>query len=218
MADTLVSEKIGLREKITIEIDGKWKARNVIDFFSSIQNLYDYYSCFLILSDFKEYSKSEKEKWYEDQIICIGHINQTFVGKSTTFIDRKNKFYFFDKDMDDSHDLKLALIEPLFLKKFSYASPGFKDLIGAGEVIGHLKDFCFKIIDIFITKNKRKNEDRKEKLENEILEIERNRQFAKLLEEVGFEKEEIKKVILSEYKNALPIVKLIQEGKITGIK
>lgn len=217
MTNILSFEDVKVVEKLSFEIDGKWKVRDVIDLFTALQNLYDYYSCFIILSDPNNFFELKRTKYYEDRILCIGHINQNFVGKSTTIIDRDNKFYYFDKD-PDPFSLNLNLIQPLFLKEFRYSSPGFNDVTGMGEAIGHLKELCFKIIDIFTTAKKRKNEDRKEKLKNDILEIERNKQFAKLLEEIGFENEDIRKIILNEYRNTLPIAKLILDEKIKSIQ
>lgn len=218
MSDIYTSEGIEVNEKIRIDIDGKWKVTDVIDFFNSAQKLYDYYSCYETLIDLNDYSSTKSNEWYEDQIYCIGYVNQCFIGKSTTFIDRNNKFYFFDQNSDNSLRLNLNLIEPLFLKRFNYASPGFKDLAGAGEIIGHLKDLCFKIIDVFVNKNSRRNEDRKLQLQNDILEIDRNKKFAELLADLGFSHEDIRKIILNEYKHSLPIVKLIQEEKIKTIE
>lgn len=50
---------------------------------------------------------------------------------------------------------RLQLPHRLEITRIEFASPGFTDLAGIGQIIGHLKDILFKIIDVYSSKGER---------------------------------------------------------------
>ena len=115
--------------------------------------------------------------------------------------------------------------EALQVRAIRYGSPGFKDLIGIGEVIGHVKDILFKVIDVSSTKGDKELEQEKLSLENHRLwlenqekELENMAIFSELLRKNGYNDAEIKKS-LTEWltKKQEPFLRLANEKKILSI-
>jgi antitoxin component YwqK of YwqJK toxin-antitoxin module len=88
-----------------------------------------------------------------------------------------------------------------------YSSPGFTDLSGLAQTIGHLKDVLF----YYFPNNKTKKEI-------EILAQERIKLIIDNLKSVGIENSEIQKLILYRNLNLLGLIKLIEENKIVSIE
>jgi hypothetical protein len=93
--------------------------------------------------------------------------------------------------------------------RIQYNSPGFTDLVGMGTVIGHIKDFLFRLIDYRVQARRRTLEDDhlaaqniKVSLENDAirlknaqLQLENARQFLELAKANGYTDAEIQKLI-----------------------
>lgn len=62
--------------------------------------------------------------------------------------------------------------EQLEIRRIEYGSPGFKDLAGLGEIVGHIKDFVLAIIEHCSLRKKRNLENEERELKNEQLRIE----------------------------------------------
>lgn len=76
--------------------------------------------------------------------------------------------------------------EKLQLRKIEYGSPGFSDLAGAGEAIGHVKDFILKLIEHWVTRRQRNLENEERELKNQRLRIENCREFVQLAKDCGY--------------------------------
>lgn len=223
---TITKGKIEIKEKISFEIDGSWKVNDVIIFFNAVQDLYDFYSCIYIIE--KEFERPhsvigkklgyQSTERYKDLMKVIGFLNQKFLGKQSTVIDRFNVFYRFERENNEREILNLDTIEPLYIVRYQYASKGISDLSGLGEIIGHIKDFCITIIELIVNSQERKEKLRGLKLDNDTKEIARNMKIIKMFEKLGFNDTEITQIIDSKYKSAKTLETLIMEEKIKGIK
>lgn len=107
--------------------------------------------------------------------------------------------------------------EELKVRKIKYASPGFKDLAGFGEIIGHIKDFILKLVDHFGSKRSRHLKDEEHELRNQSIRIQNARDFVGLARECGFDESEIRQLINSVDDKQDPIVRLVQSGKIQNV-
>jgi len=76
--------------------------------------------------------------------------------------------------------------EELEIRRIEYGSPGFKDLAGLGDIVGHIMEFIFRLIEHRSRREKRK-------LENDRLRIENAREFVQLAKECGYTEADIRK-------------------------
>ncbi len=78
------------------------------------------------------------------------------------------------------------------VRAIQYGSPGLKDLAGIGEVIGHIKDILFRIIDHYSERKKRKIKEQKMELENRKLFLENTKTLIDLVRANGYSEAEVK--------------------------
>jgi len=112
------------------------------------------------------------------------------------------------------------LIEPegrLEVRRVDYASPGIADLAGIGVVVGHVKDFVFKLLDRQDTKRSRELDDERAALENERLRIENARNFVALASDLGYNKTDLRSLVLHVDGKQDAIIALIEQKKLRGI-
>ena len=116
--------------------------------------------------------------------------------------------------------------------QIQYSSPGFTDLAGMGTVVGHVKDFIFRLIDYRVHSRRRSLEDdhlaaenTKINLENEAirlknaqLQIENTRQFLELAKANGFTEEEIQKLIRPVSSVQETLVRFVSDGRIESVE
>jgi len=104
--------------------------------------------------------------------------------------------------------------EELKVRRVEYASPGFKDLAGFGDIVGHVKDFTVKMIEYFGSRKNRNLMDEEQELKNQSLRIKNAREFVGLAKECGFEESELRKIVLAVDEKQDPLVALVESGKI----
>lgn len=110
-----------------------------------------------------------------------------------------------------------SLLEPderLVVRRVIYGSPGLKDLLGVGEIVGHVKDLLIRLIDLWSTRRQRSLEDDRRALENQQLQVGIARDFVGVLKEAGYSKRELRQVVASVVHEQKPLVGLIAAGKI----
>ena len=115
----------------------------------------------------------------------------------------------------------LRVLEPgerLYVKRIQFASPGFTDLAGLGTIVGHVKDFLFKLIDLCTTTKQREHENEKRKLENDQMRIENIRNFASVAKDIGYTSAEMRLIVRAFFDKQAPLIPLIEEGKIHGVR
>jgi hypothetical protein len=196
-------------EHIKFNVDLHWSVDDVIKFYSAIQNLYDYYSYYLTLQS----RIDEKKIDYKFKLALALVYSKIFESK-TIIIAFPEEIHTFHKTKDT---IKRNLVLPLRVDKIKFASPGVHDFIGFGEVIGHIKETLFKVIEIFQTKDKRKLEEKRMEIENEMLSIEKNQKIIATYKELGFTNDQILQILGYENSNIKIISKLIEDKKITNV-
>jgi hypothetical protein len=112
------------------------------------------------------------------------------------------------------------LIEPdeqLQVRRIEYASPGLKDLAGVGEVIGHLKDFLLRLIELAVTSPQRQLENDERELNNQRLRLENARLFVQVGRDIGLSEHELRQLAGFVETKQDPIIRLVEDGKITAV-
>jgi HAMP domain-containing protein len=116
-------------------------------------------------------------------------------------------------------ELASELLEPderLVVQRVLYGSPGIKDLVGIGEIVGHVKDFLVRLIEHWSTRRQRALENERRELENRQLQVEIAKQFVGLAQELGYTKKETRQLVSAVVLEQGPLVRLVSAGKITS--
>ena len=108
--------------------------------------------------------------------------------------------------------------EELKVRRIEYASPGFKDLAGLGEIVGHIKDFTLRFIEFFGSRKERELKNQEIELKNQSLRIENAQKFVSLAKECGFEQYELRKLVYLVDEKQEPLISLIVDGKLQNVK
>ena len=85
--------------------------------------------------------------------------------------------------------------EQLAVKRIEYGSPGFTDFAGLGQIMGHVKEFVTKVLEM--RSNRRQRELENQEREQKILQlrIENAQRFVHLAKECGYSDAEIRPLI-----------------------
>lgn len=108
----------------------------------------------------------------------------------------------------------LRFLEPdekLYVVRIEFASPGFTDLAGLGTIIGHLKDLLLKLIELAATREERK-------LENQKRRIEIAREYVNVAKEMGYNIAEVRQLVRWVDSKQSQVIPLIEQTKITGVQ
>jgi hypothetical protein len=148
-----------------------------------------------------------------------GHPEAAAAGRLGDYLFNAERHWFL---IDTSNPTSTSCILPdeyaLSVVKIQYGSPGVKDLAGWGEVVGHLKDFLLKLIDLATSHRRRTLED--DKLEEEIRRkrIENAGALVNLAKDLGYTKAQTQKLVDFVYQAQEPLLSLAEEGKIHSVK
>lgn len=116
-------------------------------------------------------------------------------------------------------ELASELLEPderLVVQRVLYGSPGIKDLVGVGEIVGHVKDLLLRLIEHWSTRRQRSLENERRELENRQLQVEIAKQFVGLAHELAYPKKETRQLVSAVVLEQRPLVRLVSAGKITS--
>ena len=115
--------------------------------------------------------------------------------------------------------------ERLSVCRIRFESPGFKDLAGVGEVIGHVKDFLLRLIQMYLERHQRRAENtgrrldnEKRELENEGKRIENAKSLVELARNCGYTRAEVRKLVAWVDSRQALLVPLIETRKITDVR
>jgi len=109
---------------------------------------------------------------------------------------------------------------PLRIRRIEYASPGFTDLTGVGQIVGHLKDFLVQLIEICrpSSREQRQLENRQREVDIRQREISNAREVVALAKDIGLSETEIQRMVLWMDDRQETFIQLINEGKLTGVR
>lgn len=191
---------------LRIKIDGKWTSSQFSNLFESLSFLYQ------LLSEMNKIEVLESQLYGK---VPEGHISSSLLNINGELYKKLNfpLSYENSKDFENAFSLSFGFLnyskykresfEDLYIKEIKYASPGFTDFVGAGKIIEQI----FSIVKYYFP-------NKKEKLENEILEQELITKKIKTLELIGYSRKEIRKYLDTRNNVILNLKQLEIEKKI----
>lgn len=203
------------RQTLRIDIDGDWTAE---EFSTSFRLLNELYSLRAVIH-------IEKESFDELEMYAREFLD--FPLSWRRFPRRLRALYLgrglpFPPVLPPLIDLNIPestfeLLEPeerLRVAKIQFSSPGFKDLAGLGEVVGHLKDFILRLIELYASRRQRhlENELREEAIQAKRLENAKN--LVELAKDCGYSKADMRKLVQWADSRQNGLITLIHNGKI----
>jgi hypothetical protein len=182
---------------LRINVDGQWTAKDASIFFSDLN---DIYNLRLILELEREVSQELEEYYYDYPF--PPRLRRLF-RRSSPF--RSELLGFSSRLLSAPYELRNleSYMEPheyLRVKKLKYASPGAFDFAGIGAIVGHVKDFLLRIVEINSSKRKRQLEDDALELENQRKKIENAKLLVELVDSLGYTETE-KRALLASVDN-----------------
>ena len=230
LAEKLASTK-ATRSTIRISIDGDWSAREWQWCLRCYEELYNILF-FLILSDQEFPTRS---KYFRDALVQSLSLSEGGIEKFVISHGDMEGWTFQSRPVavrrEFPNDLPLAIgnsirpHESLDVTKVKYGSQGFTDLTGIGEVVGHLKDIVFRIIDSVEGRKDRRLRQERLELENEGLELDNNLKririagdFIELAERANIKGEELNQLIRVVSQRTEFIEALVDLEKVQGVE
>jgi hypothetical protein len=205
------------KQVLRIEIDGHWEAGEFAASFNALNRLYALrLGLALELEEFQEL-----EAFDPRVVIYSGQIRFQSARVWRRILNAKESGIQRDSLVSGSRvSARISeLIEPkerLTVRRITYGSPGFKDLAGLGEIIGHLKDFLLRLIEHHDAKDKRALDNEQQRLTNEQLKIEIAKGYIEIAQELGYTKRETRQLVAAVMYEQKPLIKLIAARKITS--
>jgi len=200
-----------------INIEGRWRAE---DMANSLLAVRDLYNLRLVLEIMREDARDMEHFWLEMRHFppfrrWMKHrrfhpmmLQMPFLQSPTVPLDSEQLASLADFTLPN---------EELAVSRIEYASPGFKDLTGLGEVIGHVKDFLIRIIELWCDRDKRRLENEKTEAEIESIRIENAKQFVALAKDCGYSEAELRRITRWVDDRQETIIVLVQSGKIQTV-
>ena len=209
------------REFIRLEIDGKWSAE---EFGRTFLCLSELYNLRLFLELLREYTRESERFYFEMRERSAA---RPFRQQSRFMLGGRGPWTAIgpwgylppiaDLGQFDRLSQLVESEEQFEVRRVSYASPGFADLVGIGTVVGHLKEFVLKLIERHDTKRQRELSDDRAELENERIRIENARNFVALAHEVGYSQPEVRQLAALVDQKQDPLVRLIEHRKLRAV-
>ncbi len=101
-------------------------------------------------------------------------------------------------------------------RRIEYASPGIKDLVGAGEVVGHIKDFIVFLVEHLRSRKARQLENEEHRLRNDAMRLENAHRFIAMKREFDLTPSEMRRLQMWVDDRQQPLAALVTDGKIRG--
>jgi len=202
---------------LRFEIDGRWSVHEMTQFLSHTRDLYNL--SILLKVVFEDWHDMEKF-WFEFMRFppfrkawrwrMIHPSMMPFLGAGVPSVPT-----------DPDALARLASFvypqEELQIRKIKYGSPGFSDLAGAGEAIGHIKDFVLKIIEHWVARRQTNLENEERELKNQKLRIENAREFVQLAKDCGYTEAETRRLLNWVDEKQETYIILIENGKLRKV-
>ncbi|HWN08678.1 MAG TPA: hypothetical protein VNO50_05295 [Pyrinomonadaceae bacterium] len=204
-------------EVLRIEMEGRWYAEELGSAASAISELYD-------LRFVLELMREDQRDWevFYDELMHFPPFRRQWKRKLMRQQLMPNPFLppssvqFDVSQLSRLHEY-LEPDERLEVRRLSYASPGASDLAGIGVIVGHVKDFVFKLIDRHDTRRQRELNDERTAVEIERMRIENARSFVALGRELGFSESEMRKLAAHVDDKQEVLIRLVDQKKLTGV-
>lgn len=204
-------------EVLRIEMEGRWYAEELGSAACAISDLYDLRFVLELMSEdqrdwehffdeamhFPPFRRQWKRKLMRQQLMLGPFLPLSSAHFDVSQLSRLCEYLEPD--------------ERLEVRRLNYASPGVSDLAGIGVIVGHVKDFVFKLIDRHDTRRLRELNDERTAVEIERLRIENARSFVALGRELGFSESEMRKLAAHVDDKQEVLIRLVNQKKLTGV-
>jgi hypothetical protein len=201
---------------VRVHIAGRWSADEMGQFLIDVRDLYNLGFVLALMRD----DLGLLDRYYADLFPYADRLHRPLLWRQIMHFGIIGAPPVLPTiNLEDPEALQ-SLLEPdelLEVQRIEFASPGFKDLLGLGEVIGHVKDFLLKLIDWKLTARQRQLENEERELKNQRLRIENAKEFVALGRDLGLPQQEIRKMVGFVGKRQDRTLKLIEAGKITSV-
>jgi hypothetical protein len=202
---------------LRVEIDGTWTSE---EFSDSLRSIGDIYSLRTILR-IEERSLHEMDMLHPEFLDFPFPFRRLPKQLREAYRARGLRFPPTLSPLIDPRDpsAALKLLEPdeqLYVKRIQFGSPGFTDLAGVGEVVGHIKDFLLKIIDLVVTRQQRDMENEERKARVQKLRIENARELVGLAKDCGYSPAEIRQLVHWVDGRQAKLLPFAEQDKIRG--
>ncbi len=207
----------GSIEIIRLEMEGRWYAEELGSAVYAIADLYnlrlflelmyedqrDWEYFFDELMHFPPFRRKWKRRLMRQQFMFGPLVPLTSIPFDVAQLSRLNEYLEPD--------------ERLEVRRLNYASPGASDLAGIGAIVGHVKDFVFKLIDRHDTRRQRELSDERAAVEIERLRIENARNFVALGRDLGLSDADMRKLAAHVDEKQEVLIRLVDQRKLTGV-
>jgi len=202
---------------LRLEMQGRWYAAELGSVACAISDLYDLRFVLELMSEdqrdwehffdevihFPPFRRQWKRKLMRQQLMLGPFLPLSSVRFDVSRLSRLSEYLEPD--------------ERLEVRRLDYASPGASDLAGIGVIVGHVKDFVFKLIDRRDTRRQRELNDERTAVEIERMRIENARNFVALGRDLGFSEAEMRKLATHVDDKQEVLIKLVDQKKLTGV-
>lgn len=191
-------------------LDGNWTSSEFSNLFETLSILYQLVSEIekIETNESQLYGKAPESSISESLLNVNGELYKK-LNFSSSF-ENAHSFEGFFRIRNLSLSNKKSRIlknDDLQIKEIKYASPGFTDFVGAGKIIEQI----FSLLRYYFP-------NKKEKLENEILEQELITRKVQTLEIMGYSKKEIRKYLDARNNVILNLDEFQEEKKIVDFE
>jgi hypothetical protein len=106
----------------------------------------------------------------------------------------------------------------LLVEQIHYGSPGFTDLAGLAQAIGHVKDVLQKCLDLYVARVERTDASKRRQLENDKLAIDLVRQKIEVLKSVGYTDYQCRQLLVELAPSVASLEQLAQRQQLVGVE
>jgi hypothetical protein len=197
---------------VRIRIEGSWTAGEMAESLTCFRDLYNIRLVLQVI--YEDYHQSDD--FYE--LYRLRRNSPRLARRLTpAILSALRNDYYHDTSVLLHATRFVFAEEELKVRRIEYASPGYKDLAGFGEIVGHVKDFTLRIIEHFNSRRRRELLDEEQELKNQALRIRNAREYVGLARECGYDETELRRIIRYVDDKQEPLIRLVSEGKIQNV-
>lgn len=197
---------------LRISVDGKWTADDMAQSFAAIRDLYLMRLAIEALSEQAIEVDAYLRMKFPPQYRLRRAMNLFVMSGMAGWIETPP----LDTDRLTRLCDVLAPGRQLQVKRVEYASPGIKDLVGVGAVVGHIKDFIVFLVEHYRSREARQLDNEERRLGNDALRLNNARQFIGMSRELDLTPAEMRRLQMWVDDRQQPLAALVTDGKIKG--
>ncbi|HWW60838.1 MAG TPA: hypothetical protein VN181_05660 [Thermoanaerobaculia bacterium] len=106
--------------------------------------------------------------------------------------------------------------DELRVTRINFASPGVADLAGLGEIVGHVKDFILRAIELVVNREERALANEEHSLRNQALRLENAHRLIGIAREAGYSESDVRRLANWADERQETFVELAQTRRLIG--